>query len=475
MIKNSVFGFALLVIILSVSACNWFGDDDELDSDNAYVNNWIHENMSLWYYWLDELKDGDRQAAPDEFFRSILWSGDRFSWIQPNFMELLESLRGVNKEAGYEIKLYRESSNSSAIVGQVVYVKAMSPAEQAGLKRGDLIRKINNTALTEDNFRQLVANLRETHTLSLERYNFDAEAFEPIGDKTLQTVQFAENPNYLDTVFTINGKKIGYYVYHLFSTGPTSGSNQYNQQMDQIFDNFKSSGIDEFIIDLRFNSGGAESATINLASLIGKNVSSSDIFVKRRYNTIIQQEILNSPSLGEAFLNRPFLSKPQNIGSQLSASKVYVLTSSRTASASELLINGLRPFMDVFIIGDVTAGKNLGSISLYEDSDPRNTWGMQPIVVQSFNALNQSDYDTGFEPDFKLLDNSLVLYPFGDIRERLLSVAIEQITGTLARARIDPSEELKDVYSTINEKAYFQRNFIELQPEVKEIYFNKLS
>ena len=120
------------------------------------------------------------------------------------------------------------------------------------------------------------------------------------------------------------------------------------------------------------------------------------------------------------------------MGSQISG-KVYVLTSGRTASASELLINGLKPYMEVFIIGDTTVGKNVGSISLYEPDDPKNTWGMQPIITKSYNSLNQSNYSDGFVPDVFNKDNALELFPLGDAQETLLSIAIAEITGTGGR------------------------------------------
>ena len=91
--------------------------------------------------------------------------------------------------------------------------------------------------------------------------------------------------------------------------------------------------------------------------------------------------------------------------------------------------------MDVFLIGDVTYGKNVGSISLYDEDDARNTWGMQPIVVKVYNSLNQSEYSNGFVPDIENKDNKLFIYPLGDTREELLSQALEQITGVAITGR----------------------------------------
>jgi carboxyl-terminal processing protease len=85
--------------------------------------------------------------------------------------------------------------------------------------------------------------------------------------------------------------------------------------------------------------------------------------------------------------------------------------------------------MDVFLIGSTTVGKDVGSISLFNDDDPRNTWGMQPIVTKSFNSLEESDYSNGFAPQIPLADNNLIIYPLGDERELLLARALQEITG----------------------------------------------
>jgi C-terminal processing protease CtpA/Prc len=207
----------------------------------------------------------------------------------------------------------------------------------------------------------------------------------------------------------------------------------YDDEMDAIFSKFKAEGINELVIDLRYNSGGSEASAKNLASLIGTGVDKNKIFLKREYNPQVQEAILDDRSLGEGFLVSNYITKSNNIGNQLASGRVYILTSSRTASASELIINALKPYMDVFLIGDKTYGKNVGSISLFEEEDPKNRWGIQPIVVKVFNSLDQSDYDTGFKPNIIHKDNSLFLFPLGDPREALLGQAISQISGIAAR------------------------------------------
>jgi carboxyl-terminal processing protease len=399
------------------------------------INSWILENMKEAYYWTDRIPTSpNKEQTPDLFFKSLLTKpDDRFSWIQENYQDLLNSLQGVSKEAGYEFALYREGSNSNNIIALVLYVKKGSFAESAGLLRGDMISQINNQQITVENYSTLLRGIRQNHTISYKPYDVSTNTYGSSKNLALSVFEYAENPNYLDKIIVQNNRKIGYFVYTLFSTGPTSESNQYNDEMDAVFARFQAAGITDLVLDLRFNSGGYETATINLASLIGKNVDATKVFAKRQYNKTVTNQILNDPAYGADFLVRRFKNKSQNVGSLLKNNRVYILTSSgRTASASELVINALRPYMDVFLIGSTTVGKNVGSISIFDDKDPKNTWGMQPIVIKYFNSLDESNYSNGFTPNIEDADSGSQL-PLGDVNERLLSLALQHIQGSGGR------------------------------------------
>jgi C-terminal processing protease CtpA/Prc len=129
---------------------------------------------------------------------------------------------------------------------------------------------------------------------------------------------------------------------------------------------------------------------------------------------------------GANFFNRYFRNEPDNLGT---LQRVYVLTSRSTASASELVINSLLPYMEVIVIGDNTAGKNVGSITI-QDENKRWEWGLQPIVLKTLNALGQSDYGTvnGFTPNIVQRDNVLPFQPFASENETLFRLALEHIT-----------------------------------------------
>lgn len=418
--------FLLGMVLVLVASCS----DDEPETQNEYVNKWILQEMQTFYLWNEEMPSPKKNQSPEVFFDKLLSDDDRFSWIQENYIELLNSLQGINKEAGCETTFYGVT-NSNDVIGHIKYIKSNSPAEEAGLKRGDIINEINGVALTRDNASTLIGEMNKSYSIRYMRYNEANTAWEDQGSITLEPIEYAENPNYLNDVFTLGDHKIGYYVYNFFAPGTNPNPLQYNTEMDQIFAHFKSSNITDLILDLRYNSGGSETATIKLASLIGTNVDASKVFVNREYNDLITEYYKNDTDL----FKTNFTVETNNIGTQLGG-KVYVITSSeRTASASELLINGLRPYMDVVLVGGVTIGKNVGSISLYEENDSKNTWGIQPIVVKSYNSNFESNYSEGFIPDVAIdeNDNDLILQPLGDLNEPLLSKTVEQITGIAAR------------------------------------------
>lgn len=424
----------LIAVTLILSGCK--KDDPSPANSDTYVNNWILENMEYWYLWNDQLPTStNKKQSPENYFETLLAPEDRFSWIQDNYQELLNSLQGITLEAGFEFVLYREAEASTNVIAQILYIKPGSPAETAGLNRGDVITHINNQQITIDNYRSLIDDMGESYTIQYRKLLIGEESFGESQSLTLNPVEYHEDPNFYHSIIEDGDHKIGYYVYNFFHSGTEQSETKYDDEMDAVFQEFKSAGITDLIVDLRFNSGGSETSANNLASLIGSGVNNSKIFFKREYNDHLKDEILADPNAGEAFLQSKFLNKGANLGSQLNDGRVYILTSSRTASASELVINALRPYMDVFLVGDVTYGKNVGSISIYEENDAKNKWGMQPIIVKAYNSLGQSDYANGFTPNVLNEDNNSIIYPIGDVREALLRDAIGQITGTATQGR----------------------------------------
>jgi hypothetical protein len=144
---------------------------------------------------------------------------------------------------------------------------------------------------------------------------------------------------------------------------------------------------------------------------------------KKTYNDTYTKEI--TKQYGPTAFVTNFKMEPNNIGS---LDRVFILTSTGTASASELIINNLKPFMNVILIGEHTYGKNVGSFTI-TDNAKRWNYGLQPITFKILNSLDQSDYGTvnGFLPDYSLLDDVLPYKLLGDPNETYLNKALSII------------------------------------------------
>jgi C-terminal processing protease CtpA/Prc len=413
-------------------------DDDEPNIENPYeeVNNWILENMEIYYLWNRQIPSKtDNTLSPDAYFESLLYRDDRFSWIQKDYVELINSLSGVNTEAGYDFTLMRLSSNNSDVIGCITYIKPGTPAETIGLKRGDYFLEINGTQMTLDNYSSLIGEMSKPHTLGLAVIS--GNTIMNVKNVSLQVIEdYPENPILLDTVYDISDKKIGYFVYNFFAPDSGDGSVAYEKELNDIFAQFKETQINELIVDLRYNGGGAVSTTEALASMISGR-GENDLFYIMEYNSLLHGYFSAEEGANynkSYFINNIAERIPINKLSGLST--VYFIVTGNSASASELLINGLKPYMNkIVLVGETTYGKNVASITIYEkdkEKQKTNKWGMQPIVIRMSNAVGFSDYGNGFTPDIEVSEfdgEDLILKPLGDTAEIMLKTTLNAIFG----------------------------------------------
>jgi C-terminal processing protease CtpA/Prc len=451
----------LALIILSACTKDEVAPGPVIPDDIKSVNNFIWENMDTYYLWRELMPtdlDPDAQPDPDSYFHKLKYSeDDRWSFITDNYDDLVNKLQGIGKTYGHEYQLFRKTG-SKEVYGIVEYVIKDSPAKTAGIIRGDVFNRINGVLLDTLNYRELLFN-NESYQIGFADL-IDDEVVSNDREIFITPVVMQEDPILLDTVYLLEGRNIGYLVYNRFISS-------LNSELNTVFSRFKSDGVNELVLDLRYNPGGSVGTATLLASLIAPRefTSNEEIFVKYIWNDIIdeywrEEEGDESPNL----LIR-FMDAAQNIN----LDRLYVIVSGSSASASELIINGLKPYMNVTLIGDTTHGKYTASITMHDEEKSFN-WAIQPIVLKTANINNETDYKDGMFPDHLVADG--YFSQLGDIEEKRLAQAISLITGIPIGpvARMSDYEQLRLSIPMISAGIEDRRNKMELDADNVHIY-----
>jgi len=438
---------AILLFLGTFTFLSCQDDYDDIEVPNTLkINDFIWKGLNLYYYWqadVPNLSDNKfrnqgelnsfltNYSSPEDLFSDLLFQysvTDRFSVMYSDYRVLEGTLNGITTNNGVDYQLFRTSSTSDAVYGWTRYIIPNSDASTKAIQRGDIFYAIDGIPLSYASKNYVDLLRRETYTLSLADYNNGNPV--PNGRSvTLSKTQLTENPILMHQVYTYGQHKIGYLVYNGFYSA-------YDNELNNIFGEFSSQGVTDLIIDLRYNSGGSVDTATRLASMINGQ-KTGQIFAQQQWNSKVQSYFQsNNP---EKLINRFTNSIDGNAIKSLNMQKVYILTSRASASASELLINGLVPHISVVQIGDKTTGKNVGSITLYDspsfNKDGRSSshrYAMQPICFKIVNSVGFGDYAAGLSPlDENLYKEDLGnLGALGNVTEPLLSKAIQKITGT---------------------------------------------
>ncbi|MDR2026335.1 MAG: hypothetical protein LBQ01_02095 [Prevotellaceae bacterium] len=406
-------------------------------SDYEVINSWIADNMEQYYLWNDQIdmQGENRGESPSHFFAKAIIPGDKCSYIVSNFKPLLSELSD-NRKPGYSYFLY--STGGDAVKGKITYIIKNSPADEAGLKRGMIFTKINGTSLSVHNYNDLIARTVCEHALTVQ----DSDNPETVYN--VPVAEFAENPVFLDTVYSLAGGKTGYLIYNSFTSDNGDLSKEYDMQLNDVFEKFKKENINELLLDLRYNQKGNIFSSMILASMIVPAQNTGGIYAKYQYNKSLQANILSR--FGDDYLNLYFADMLKdktlnNIGDNLN--RVFILTSPKTGAIGEILINGLKPFVNVVIVGNKTAGNNIFSLFLYEEDPEKqriNTWAIVPAVMRISNRTGNTDY--AFEPDIKITEPLYDSIPLGNTNETVLSAALNVISGKPARTLNSTSSDM---------------------------------
>ncbi len=501
MMKKILFFSAVLLTTLTFWGCSDSAGPDTSIEEASSERQFIWDAMNFWYFWQEDVPEladskaffGDEQAFQDylmgfsssrALFNDLLFSEanftglgeDDFSFFIEDFEVFQQGRQGISRDFGFNFGLVQQN-NQGDVFGYVQFVLPDSPADAAGLIRGDVFTGINGTRLTVNNFREVLSG--DSYELIMAEFS-NGELSETGETIQVDAVVLQEDPIFLSKIIETGTSRVGYLVYNSYRTNS-------HTDLNDIFGTFRSENIDELVVDVRYNGGGALVTSTALSTMIS-GLGSSELFAEFTFNSKrssqnqaidFMDELPVFNSEGERESDVPI--------NKLSLNRVFVLTGFGTASASETMINGIDPFMEVILIGRQTVGKDEGSITLFdspspftndENANPEHKTAIQPIVLKIVNSLGQ-DYPDGFTPDFAeneitfLTDNGN-LPALGNENEPLLSRALDVISGEPV-AKTNAANSLRypefEIFKDSRDLKQFGKEMYLLPVDMKEMDF----
>ncbi|WBV57005.1 S41 family peptidase [Chryseobacterium daecheongense] len=392
------------------------------DGSVESVNVWVHENMKRYYFWEDQMPaKPDYHLPVKKFFASLLSQNDRFSSIV-NTEDASTYLRTVRNMYGFDYAVLQLANGQ--ITAVIKLVLQDSPAQNAGLKRGMIIKKINGSEITASNAESLLNSIPDNTTLDLSVGNWDNGNV--IDEKDIKVYYgFSLSQPVISKIFEQNGKKTGYLYIYDFPDGMS-------HSLNQKFAEFKANGVQDLIVDLRYNYGGSVASAAALCAMIPSGITGNSPFITYKGNKNggeVKKTFAEQIAYDPAALNFTTLH-----ANNLQLTKVYILTSGSTASASEIVINNLKPYMQVIQMGGKTLGKDMAGFAITDDRKPKKiSWQLHPVIYKVYNANGQGEYSNGISPQFPVDEYaSLPLKSLGQADETLLQSALGKVSSKSA-------------------------------------------
>lgn len=421
---------------------------------NYYAGFFAFYVMSDVYLWKDEiassLSNWKMNEDPIKKVDAIRYKQngtyvDKWTQLTNDYESFIGGVDGVPTTTyGYDFQLYYKDNTRTTLVAVITFVYPDSPASKAGLHRGDAIFTVNGKDITVNNYADL---LFYSSTGEFAILNDKGDGLETI---TMSAVNMYENPVLMTKVFDCDGKKVGYLAYLSFTLDSC-------EDLIKAAKLFKEQGVTELILDLRYNGGGYVITEQLLASMLAPQdkVTNKEVFQTEVYNKdymdYYKKEGVDLNTYFETEYNfkdhnekdHSYSTKDYNLG----LNKIYALVSSGSASASESVLVGLLPYMNIEIIGEQTHGKYCTGWILsatdwfegnkdffkagadYEEYQKWETyaknWGIYVMVSRYADKNgNCPCMPNGFTPDIEVEDNPQEPYDLGDDREALLRKAL---------------------------------------------------
>lgn len=363
-------------------------------------NFWLRSYMHELYLWYGEVADSNPASFSttaayfeNRLTTAIMPSGhykDRFSFTLPTSEWIAYALSG--ESAGYGVEWVIVSGNSTQRDVRVAYVEPGSPAATAGLSRGDRVLSVDGTSIdtnTSTGIDVLNAGLwpsvtGQSHAFQVSRLaggtvNINMTSATVTSTPVLQTQILPGNVGYV-----------------LFNSHIATAE----QQLVDAFTQLQTASVSDLVLDLRYNGGGFLDIASEVAYMIaGSQPTSGKVFERLTFNNQYATSV--NPVTGGSNTPTPFHTTTQGFSGTTGASlpvlnltRVFVITSSATCSASESIINGLRGVgVEVIQIGGTTCGKPYG---FYAKDNCGTTYF--PVEFQGVNEAGFGDYAEGFTP-----------------------------------------------------------------------------
>lgn len=370
-------------------------------------------DIYLWYSQIPSTFNPRTYADPDKIMQAI----HQYS-IEPGFTAPVDRFSFGMKQVDWN----NLSSGISGDFGLSVFflvegdlrvksVERDSPSGKAGIKRGWRVTKINgSTDITTTNSTFIVNNVFYSANSTFTFQKPDGNSV----DITLNAASYNTHPVMADSVYTINTNKIGYMVFSSFLGDTTEIYNEFNR----VFNRFATAGVNDVIIDLRYNGGGYVSVAEKLSDYLAPTSVNGSLMMTQKFNDkySMYNTSANFKKAGAVNLSR-----------------VFFIVSSSSASASELVINNMTPVMDVKLIGrNNTYGKPVAFFPI-----PVSDWYIFPVSIRSTNKNGVGNYFNGFTPDAIIADG--LTKDWGDVNEASLASAIKYITTGSFRLQAEPA------------------------------------